>query len=432
MWNPFSKKEIETKSSSKVLGLSDELGAFLLLGNNAKATTATSAMSLYRQSTAVSIPVNYIAESFASINPVLKEGTEIITDHPVLDLLRNPSPFFTQDLYFESLGKSYLITGETETIALGNINRPPVELQPINAQNITVNEGQGGVAHSFIVSGETLAGAYTIDKKGRKVRYLRGNLAEIKQIRNFNTRDNSMLRGQSPLVSASAEVMQHINGNNHNVNLLENGGRVSLAFHYDADFDQDDFEETKKRVRDQFGGHANAGQIGVTAGGNLNIQELSKSNKDMDYNTLMSMVKQSIALQYKFPLPLVTVDAASMNNYQISKMAVYDDAILPLADRIFGGLSDFLLPRYGLDPAKVRITYNIDQITALSGRRNEELKLRRELNLESTNELRTMIGRESIDNGDQILVNASMVPLGTDLFTDDNTPDNSLARDTEL
>lgn len=436
LFNPFNwgrkqHTEVETKSSTKVLGLSEELGSFLKFGSTGTAVTPTSAMNLYNKSSAVSIPINYIAEAFASINPVLKEGTEIINNHPVLELLQAPSPFFTQDLFLESLGKNYLITGECELVALGNINRPPLELQPINPKNVTINEGQSGLATSMIVSGETLMGAYNLVQRGRSVRYLRNNLAELKQIRNYSTRNNSLLRGQSPLVSASAEVRQNIEGNNHNVSLLVNGGRVSLVFNFDADMSDDDFETTKQRVREQYGGSGNAGEIGVTAGGKLQISELSKSNRDMDFAQLQTMARTAVALQYKFPLPLLSTEAATFNNYKEAKAALFDDAVLPLADRIFGGLSDFLLPRFGLDPSKVRITYSMDQITALTSRRNEELKLRRELNLESLNEMRTLIGREPVDGGDVVMAPANMIPAGSDLFTDDNTPDNSLARDTD-
>jgi len=140
-------------------------------------------------------------------------------------------------------------------------------------------------------------------------------------------------------------------------------------------------------------------------------------------------------LQYKVPLPLITIQASTFNNYREAKLALFDDAVLPLADRIFGGLSDLLMPRYGEDPAEVQITYDMDTVTALAGRRNEELKLRRELNLESLNELRSVIGREEVEGGDQILAPATMVPIGTDLFTADNAPDQDvepgLARDEE-
>jgi len=340
IWNPrtWGTKQhipVETKSSTKVLGLSEELGSFLKFGAPGNAVTPTSAMNLYNKSSAVSIPINYIAEAFASINPVLKNGTEIITDHPVLDLLQTPSPFFSQDLFLENLGKNYLIAGETELIAIGNINRPPIELQPINPKNVTINEGSGGLATSIIVSGETLVGAYNLVKRGRQIHYIRGNLSEIKQIRNYSTRDNSLIRGQSLLVSASAEARQHIEGNNHNVSLLVNGGRVSLVFHFDEDLGDDDFQATKQRVMEQYAGAQQAGKIGVTSGGKLDIKELGINNKDMDFANLQAMAQRAVALQYKVPLPLITTDASTFNNYKEAKSALYDDAVLPLADRIF-------------------------------------------------------------------------------------------------
>lgn len=430
IWNPLTwGKSVETKSTGKVLGLSEELGSFLKFGTPGNAATPTSAMGLYNQSTAVSIPINFVAEAFASINPILKQGTEIINTHPLLELLNKPSPFFTEDLFLETIAKNYLITGETEIIALGSINRPPLELQPINPKNVAVVEGNQGLVVSFIVSGESLMGAYQLEKRGRGVRYLSGNLREIKQIRNYSTRDNSLLRGQSNLVSASAEARQHIEGNNHNVSLLINGGRVSLVFHFDEDLRDDDFQATKQRVIDQFGGAQKAGTIGVTAGGKLKIEELGTSNLDMDFANLQTMAQRAVALQYKVPLPMITTDASTFNNYKEAKLAMYDDAVLPLADRLFGGLQDFLFPRYKLDPSKIRLTYDIDQVTALQSRRNEELKLRRELNLETTNEMRAMIGREPIERGDSVLAPANMIPIGTDLFTDDNVPGNALARD---
>lgn len=434
LWNPktWGNKyiaPIEIKSSTRALGLSESLGSFLIFGTTNNAATATSAMSLYNQSSAVSIPINYIAEAFASINPVLKKGTEIINTHPLLDLLNKPSPFFTEDLFLETIAKNYLITGEAEIIALGSVNRPPLELQPINPKNVSTVEGNSGLAQTFIVSGDSLEGAYKLEKRGRGIRYIAGPLKELKQIRNYSTKNNSLLRGQSNLVSASLEARQHIEGNNHNVSLLVNGGRVSLVFHFDEDLNNDDFEATKQRVYDQYAGAQQAGKIGVTSGGKLDIKELGINNKDMDFANLQSMAQRAVALQYKFPLPLLSTDASTFNNYREAKLAMYDDAVLPLADRIFGGLQDMLFPRFNLDSTDMRLTYDMDQITALSTRRNEELKLRKELNLETLNEMRTMIGREEVDNGNSVMIPANMVPVGIDLFTEDNDPENAIARD---
>ena len=117
----------------------------------------------------------------------------------------------------------------------------------------------------------------------------------------------------------------------------------------------------------------------------------------MDFAKLQTMAKQSVALQYKVPLPLISTEASTFSNVSTSRLALYDDAVLPLADRIFGGLTELLIPWYKQDPAKVVITYDLDSITALAGRRNEDLKLRRDLNIETLNEFRTAIGREPVE-----------------------------------
>jgi HK97 family phage portal protein len=198
------------------------------------------------------------------------------------------------------------------------------------------------------------------------------------------------------------------------------------VFHFEEDLQEDDFETVRNRVMERYAGADNAGTIGVTAGSKLDIKEIGTNNKDMDFAVLQAMAKQAVALTYKVPLPLISTDATSFNNYREAKLALYDDAVLPLADRIFGGLTQLLMPRYGEDPAKTQITFDMDQITALAVRRNEELKLRKALNLESDNELRAMIGREPYKGGDQFLKPANLIPVGVDLFTE---PTVSLARD---
>lgn len=439
MWkfqSPIKISKHAPEQKSMVLGTSESLGGFLMFGNNS-ARTPSEALGLYDKSTAVSIPVNMVADAFASISPVLKFNDELIDKHPVLDLLNNPSPFYSRTLFMEMLGKDYLVTGETEIIALGGVSRPPLELQPISPMNISVNESQGGVNGSFIVAGNTLAGQYVLKHAKQRARYLDGGLREIKQIRNYSTRNNSLLRGQSPLVSASKEALQHIKGGDHNISLLDNGGRVSLVFHFDADLNKDEFEETKERVKAQYGGSSKAGMIGVTAGGALDIKEMGINNKDMDFANLQGMAQRAVALQYKVPLPLMTTDAATFTNFKESRAALYTDAVLPLADRIFDGLTDLLMPRYGLDPNEYRITYDKTKIEALSAIALEELKLRKEINIESDNELRASIGRKPYKGGDVVLKPANLIPAGTDIFAEpseelDEEPAATLIRDQEV
>lgn len=397
--------------TGEVLGLSETFGSFLMLGNN-EAATAASAKNLYRRSTAVSVPINRIAQTIADMKFVLElEDGTIINSHPILDLLRNPSPYFTATHFIETLAKDYLITNEACIVAIGGIARPPIELQPISPDHITVPEGMEGLPISHIISGNTMMGSYLATRESGRVRYIRDIFTESYLIRGYNTRNNSLLRGESLLASASSEVREDILGGEHNISLLKKGGRLSLVFNFKKDVFGDDFKTMKQNIRAQYGGAKNAGQIAVTTG-DVSIEEFGTNNKDMEFSQLQKMARIAVANQYSFPLVLLDTDAATLDNYKMGKEALTDDAALPVARRIMVGISQFLMPRFGLDPSKVKIVPDIDSIQALAVRRNIELKMRRDIGIETVNELRALIpNRGDVEGGDEVLVQANLIPI---------------------
>lgn len=424
MWWPFDKSRKSHETKSLVLGLDDSLSQFVKFGMDSAAATPGAAMALYEQSSAVSIPVTWIGDAFASINPVLKKDEKIIRDHPLLELLNNPNPHFTKIAFMENLGKNYLIAGETEVVAIGNVNRPPLQLFPINPSKVNPLQGNNGINQSFLISDLLLQGSYQLQTGNKSARYFDGNLKEIKQIRNYSSRHSSLFRGQSPLLAASAEVRHHIKGNRHNISLLDNGGRISVVFHFEDDLNDDDFAETKRRILQQYSGVFQAGMPIVTAGDKLNIKEMGINNKDMDYAVLHEKAKQAVAQVYKFPLPLLTTDSSTFNNYQLALEALYHNAALPLADCIYGGLQSLLFPRFGLD-SSYKLTFDLDDIMALKASRFKELSDRVNLNLESLNEGRELLGREPVTGGDEIRLPVNLVPIGSDPFN--NTIDSETA-----
>lgn len=425
-WFPRKQEQKAPKVERKslTLGTSDALGKFLIFGEGS-AASPSSALHLYEQSSAVAIPVNMIAEAFSVITPSLSIDGKLVKQHPVLDFLKKPSPWFSTELLLDTLAKNYLVTGESAMVALGTENRPPLELMPISPKSLSPTRGGGGGMDAparWFISGNTLTGNYEAEERGTDVRYFDGPLRELKVIRSYSTRDNSLLRGQSPLISASREARSHILGTEHNVQILERGGRVSLVFHFDEDLQDDEFEKLKERVRAQYGGASKAGEIGVTSGPGMSIKELGVNPKDMDFGNLHEIAQNSMAMVYRVPLPLVTASRQTLNNYLAAKTALYDDAVLPLSRRILGGLADFLFPRFGLDPNRATLLVNHDDVSALVTRRNDELLKRSRLRVETDNEMRALLGREPYEGGDVIFKDASQIPAGSDVFTDDNDP----------
>lgn len=416
MWRKLFRR-IETKNTNTSRRAKCADSSLLLL-NQYSASSPSAALSLYETSTAVSIPINKIISQFKSLKPILEVDDNVETKHEVLDLLNNPNIFFDRDLFFESLGINYEVTGEACIVAVGNINDAPVELHSVSPSNIDIRL-QSGIPVAVNITGELLQGTYVLQDG----RYVRDEVTELLFIRSFSRRDNSYNRGGSKLISAINEVTQHILGTTHNVALLTNGAKVSLLFHFKQDMDQDTFEETKRRIEEAYVGADNAGSVKVTAGEDLDIKELGVTNRDMDFANLHELARNAVAMQFNIPLPLVNLSAETHSNYESAIIALYDDCVLPLADKLFGALSRFLLPRFGLDTSKAKITYNPLQIPALRKRMLEEINLRRKIGAETDNELRQLMGRESYDGGDTVYKPANLLPIGEDELPPDDDED---------
>lgn len=401
------------------LHLPEEISQFIRLGiTSSTARSPKAAFDLYESSTAVSVPVHYIAGAGSVVDPIirLQDGT-IIREHAVLDLLGHPSPDFTKELFMDNLLRNRLVTGECYIVALGSITQPPGELIPLSPMSVEPNRSTGGFTGHFQVTGEVLPGVYTRGRESIGIRFKRDRLAEIKQIRNFSTHEGSLTRGQSPLLSASSEIRQHVLGVHHNTRLLEQGGRLSLLVSFAGDMSPDDFEEAKRAIRKEFGGAGNAGKIAFTTGGMMDMKEMGMTNRDMDWGTLQDHAKMATASSFRFPLVLIFIEASSYNNYATAKIAMWDDATLPALNDVYGGLSDFLFPRYPDIPDGARLGVDEAEIPALVDRKLDEMVKRRAVNAETDNELRRLMGREDIGPaGDTIRDTASKVPLGEDFL----------------
>ncbi len=309
-------------------------------------------------------------------------------------------------------------------ISLGNRNRPPLSMQPIGPENLTAHtDNSTDAITGWTVTGRTLTGNYVGDMNAvDRISYVdaRNDLRELVYARNYNPEDNSLGRGHSLMISASKEARQTILSTQHNVSLLENGGRISLVFHFEEDMEPEEFEALQEKIIARYSGPLVTGGVGVTAGGKMQIEELGKSPKDMDFANLHEVAVKSIALVYKVPLPLVTDSRQTQSNYEIAVLALYDDAVLPLARRILGALSTFLLPRFGVTSPSARLVPIQDSVTALTMRRNSELIKLKNVNIQTINELRNLLGLDPVDNGDDVLVPANMIPIGSDMFGSNN------------
>lgn len=425
--NLFRKDAPEIEKKSASVSTSVDYGSWLhyVLAGGSYISTGQ-AMTFYRNTSSIATAVDMIADGIEQIEPVLKTSDgKLESEAPILDFLKRPNGFHQWHRFVGNIARDYLLTHDSLMTGVGNIKRPPIELWPLNLQDASVMEGSDNYPQTYMVTSGPITGTFSRNDKNRQfgARFYSGNLKELFHIMGYSSR-TSKVQSDSPLQAAANEARQIIKGKQHNLKLLDNGGRLSLliAFKDNDPITDDEHKSRVKRINEQYAGPQNAGKIGVISNADISeLTELGKSNKDMDYSQLESMAAQAVYLRYKIPLPLVTNTAATFNNMETAIELLYDNAILPTVDTIFSGLTAFLFPRYGLDANKEAITYNPESIEPLKQRHLREIEQRKKIAVETINELRSALpNREPIENGDTLYQPANLVPVGDDLFTDDN------------
>lgn len=418
----FSKAPSEIKTTTIPIHTGSYLD-FVLRGGGY--VTASKAMQYYGENAAIATAVDNIAGLFEQFVPTLQDikTEKHDTDSDVIRFLKNPNGFETWKEFAGSLSRHYLLKHDSHISALGNINRPPIEMYAVKPQNVNImEEMKDSYPGKYIISSGIGKGNYIRKEQvGKATRFYDSNLKELYHIMGFSSRSNN-IEGDSPLMAAALEAQQQIKGKTHNLQLLNNGGKLSLivAFKDTTRINEGQHRERKKRINEDLSGPGNAGNIAVVSAPEVSIKDVGSSNRDMDYAKLDDMASNAIYLRYKYPLPLVTITASTYNNMENSILQLFDQAVIPLANTMFASLSKFLLPRFNIDPEKSIITYNANEITALRTRILKELETRVKLNIETDNELRTFLpGREPVTGGDVIYKSATLVPIGTDITKDE-------------
>lgn len=415
--NIFSRSKSEKKKSYGVIYDTFDASSFLSRSLIGGSVSDYEAMKFYRETAAISTAVDMIAGAAEQIPLRLKnltDGSFSSTDK-VLQFLEKPNPAEDYRTTFGNALRNYLLTGNCYFVALGNINRAPLQLWSGAPSEINpIENGADSYVQSFLISGGgPYKGDYIRQIEKANWRYLTtNNLQELIQIRAYTSK-SSKIKGDSPLESIMRDINQQIAGKIHNAAILQNGGSISLVAVFKDRLSPDEMMERKAALKSEIGGAQNAGKIAVIQSSDMELKDFGQSNKDMDYVNLDGLSTKTIYMRYNVPLALITTEASTYNNYQEARLDFYDRAVIPAFDIVTKGLSQMLLPRMGIDPRRFTLTYNPETIPTLRTRVLNELKLRKEISIETVNELRGMLpSRASIGpSGDVIYRPSNTLPL---------------------
>lgn len=243
-------------------------------------------------------------------------------------------------------------------------------------------------------------------------------MKEFNPLMSFNN-----LYGMPKIMPIWYEIEQYINSSAHNLSLLRRGARVSGAVTSDMKLDDDEFMRLNEQVDRFYSGSTNAGRVMILESG-MQFQEMSLSNKDMDFLELKKNVTNTIYMALKIPLPLVNIEHSTQSNMENSLLSLYDNAVMPLLKRIYFELTNFLMPRYP-NLQGLEINYSPDEITALQPRRTQNLLNIRQTGVLTINEIRAIMGYEPLQGGDNLFGALSDGPIAQDEYTADEPKEPS-------
>ena len=365
--------------------------------------------------------INEIANNASRVKIMLFRGDQEVDNHPLLDLLYNPSPTMSQVEWFQSVYSYLLISGNNYMLSVGGDNTPPTELYNLRPDRIKIRAGTRAmpVAYDYMLKGQIVE-SYLVDQAT--------GASKVKHIKLFNPLDDYY--GMSPMQASSVDIDQHNLANKHNVNLLQNGARPSGAVIFNPKDETGGHVQLSDVQRNQlmndvnqrFSGTGNAGKP-MLLEGDFDWKEMGLSPKDMDFIQLKNMSAKDIALVYGVPSQLIGIpDSQTYSNFAEAKLALYNETIIPLLDRIQGDLNEWLVPMFNEQGLELR--YDIDSIPAMAEQRKrvfESVSAGVKDGILTRNEAREQLGYEPIEGADSLLVSANLMPLN---LADDMTEDN--------
>lgn len=341
-----------------------------------------------------------VAEAAASVPWILYNGDREIDNHWLLDILRRPNPMQDWISFAEAMYSYDLLAGNQYTEA--NFVGRSGELYTLRPDRMKVIPGADGMvqAYRYQAGGKTVTWR-TDEWMGR---------SPIMHTKRFSPLSDYY--GQSPLAAAGYAVDQHNAASRWNLALLQNGMRPSGALQYEpkegpAELGDDQFRKLREELDSQ--GASKAGRPLLLDGGLKWVQTML-SQQDSDWLGAIDKTASQIAQAYNVPEQLVGVPGQqTYNNYREARLALYEDAVLPLVNSYVRAFTEWLaVPLLG---SSWRFAYNDDDIPALAPRKEQQWDRLQTADFLTLNEKREALGYEPVEGGDTLFVSSSMLPL---------------------
>ncbi|MDY0071817.1 MAG: phage portal protein [Thauera sp.] len=268
--------------------------------------------------------ISIIANAASSVPwAVFGDDNEIIWDHPVSQVLRNPNPHWTRQQLFEVIVCWLMLTGNAYLYRV-NPQGQTKELWPVSPDRIAP------IPSADI--GKWIEGYEEIDEKGIKRRSQTYKPENVTHIRLMNPANPYV--GISPLGAAAMAVDLDNAQRSWNTATMQNRGVPDGVFSFKQPIDEIQSKSLVERLKERFYGPKRA-RTPIVLGSDATYQRMSLTPVEMDFLQSRKFNREEIAAIYGVPPQLMASEAASTyNNFSSAIRVLWESAILPLLDNI--------------------------------------------------------------------------------------------------
>lgn len=295
--------------------------------------------------------INLISRGIASIPMNIEVHSDSCSQNELNNLLNRPNQFQSRGAFFEHLVNYLLIAGNAFVHCGENSKR----LACLRSDRVQIVPNSTKTSVDFYT--------YIVDSSQFKI-----EKEDLLHLKFFNPLNDWY--GLSPLQVASRAIDQHNAMSNHNLSILQNGGRPSGCLMIKTgseNLTEEQREQLRSDIRDTYAGTLNAGKIMVLEG-DFEWKEMGLSPKDLDFSAGKDLTTREIAQAFGVPPILVGLRGDSgFSNYREARLHLWEDTILPLAELIRLEFNNWMSRKFKMD---VEITFDLDSIHALTSRRD--------------------------------------------------------------
>ena len=404
----FSQKEVNTEkktfnnfpTSQVVFPFNSDAGFF----------SGTNQMSPEGNSAALAC-LNVLGTAFSE--PPLKvylktqEGEEYVENHPAAVLLENPNPNMTANLMNNYIVTSVAVYGDAFILKLRNDAGAVVQLIPLLPEMVEVKGND-----------EKLITKYQYKQKGNTLDILPEDMIHLRE--RIDPRNHR--RGLAPLRSVMVEILGDAAASQMGAALVKNTGVPSVVISpkNDLSMTSDEAENIAEVFGRRFGGE-NRGRPLVISGGEVDIQTLSFTPKDLELGKLRYINEERISAVLGVPAILAGLGAglerATYSNVKELREFFTEQKLIPMWNHFANEFTkQLLLEDFETNPAYC-FKYDLSNVRALS--QDEDATMVRivqgyNAGFITVNEARQANQLPALDNGDYFVRNMTVAEVPVD------------------